>query len=348
MTPRQLRLGILWRGAASASRPDERHQMAPLFDAFAELPVDLVPIPFEDERVAEARAQLAGVDGVLVWVNPIQDGADRANVDALLREVAARGRFVSADPSVILKMGTKEVLYTTRELGWGSDTAVYRSPEELAERLPERLAERGCLVVKQGRGNGGNGVFKVELLEPARGAPRDTPVRVRHAQLRDGSSEETTLGVVLDRCARLLAWSGCIVDQPFQDRLGEGMIRCYLSHGRVVGFCHQWPAGLLDLGAARRPPLPPSAMEAADAPAYQELRRLAEDDWVPSMARLLGLELDELPVIWDADFLYGPKDAGGRDTFVLCEINVSAVWPFPPTAAPTVAANALARARERL
>jgi hypothetical protein len=48
-------------------------------------------------------------------------------------------------------------------------------------------------------------------------------------------------------------------------------------------------------------------------------------------------------VIWDADFLYVPQTAAGDDTFVLCEINVSAVWPFPPMAAPTVAAAALVR-----
>ena len=30
--------------------------------------------------------QLATLDGVLVWVNPIHEGRNRANLDALLRE----------------------------------------------------------------------------------------------------------------------------------------------------------------------------------------------------------------------------------------------------------------------
>ena len=55
-----------------------------------------------------------------------------------------------------------------------------------------------------------------------------------------------------------------------------------------------------------------------------------------------------MPVIWDADFLYGPKDEAGQDRFVLCEINVSAVWPFAPMAAPTIAANTLARVNEAM
>jgi hypothetical protein len=49
--------------------------------------------------------------------------------------------------------------------------------------------------------------------------------------------------------------------------------------------------------------------------------------------------------LWDADFLYGPKTADGADSYVLCEINVSAVAPFPDSAAPKVAhvvANAMA------
>ena len=64
-----------------------------------------------------------------------------------------------------------------------------------------------------------------------------------------------------------------------------------------------------------------------------------EDEWVAEMCRTLALDPSALPVIWDADFLYGPKDAAGADTYVLCEINVSSVYPFPDEAlAPIVAA----------
>ena len=33
-----------------------------------------------------------------------------------------------------------------------------------------------------------------------------------------------------------------------------------------------------------------------------------------------------LPIIWDADFLYGPCDRAGTDTYVLCEINASSCF----------------------
>ena len=47
----------------------------------------------------------------MVWVDPIVNGRDRTVLDGLLRDVADRGVFVSAHPDVILKMGTKDVLF---------------------------------------------------------------------------------------------------------------------------------------------------------------------------------------------------------------------------------------------
>ena len=59
--------------------------------------------------------------------------------------------------------------------------------------------------------------------------------------------------------------------------------------------------------------------------------------------RLLGIDAGSLPIIWDADFLYGPCDASGMDSYVLCEINVSSVFAFPEEAPAEIARLALAR-----
>jgi hypothetical protein len=342
-----LRIGILWRDDRKArpSRPEERHGLAPLYEEFARLPVELVPVVFEDGAVADVRDELLALDGVLVWVNPIQDGANRRKLDAVLVEAASQGAWVSANPAVLLKLGTKEVLFSTRNVGWGGDTDLYRSAEEFTQGFTSWLGQRGRAVLKQGRGNGGNGVWKVELLDLHPEAGPHAAVRVQDARSRDGSSETTSLGAFMARCEEYFAWSGCVVAQAFQERLVEGMLRCYLCHGEVVGFCHQWPQGLLDRESLR-PDAASSAMVGPDAPAYQRLREHMHREWVPRMAEVLGLDGLSLPVIWDADFLYGPKNSSGEDTYVLCEINVSAVWPFPPMAAGTVAAAALARTRE--
>jgi hypothetical protein len=62
-----------------------------------------------------------------------------------------------------------------------------------------------------------------------------------------------------------------------------------------------------------------------------------ETEWTPQMMAVLGLDAAALPIIWDADFLYGPRTASGADTYVLCEINVSSVFAIPDQAPAAIA-----------
>jgi hypothetical protein len=59
--------------------------------------------------------------------------------------------------------------------------------------------------------------------------------------------------------------------------------------------------------------------------------------------RSLNIDQALLPIIWDADFLYGPRTVAGEDSYVLCEINVSSVAPFPEQAPEAIARLAMAR-----
>ena len=67
-------------------------------------------------------------------------------------------------------MGTKEVLYRTRMMGWGCDTALYQTAAAMQAELPARLPA-GPRVIKRNRGNGGQGVWKVEMLASCRNRP---------------------------------------------------------------------------------------------------------------------------------------------------------------------------------
>ena len=58
---------------------------------------------------------------------------------------------------------------------------------------------------------------------------------------------------------------------------------------------------------------------------------------MPQLMEVLGIEKGNLPIIWDADFLYGPRTATGEDTYVLCEINVSCVFAIPDQAPAAIA-----------
>jgi hypothetical protein len=60
------------------------------------------------------------------------------------------------------------------------------------------------------------------------------------------------------------------------------------------------------------------------------------------MQHTVGIDRPLLPLLWDADFLYGPRTEG-IDSYVLCEINVSSVSPFPAQAIERLASAVLAR-----
>ena len=115
-TARLGRIAILWRGdeAARRSAKPETSRFNAVFAALADVGVAAEPVVYEDDVLDAVRAQLAALDGVLVWVNPIHEGHNRANLDTLLREVAARGVWVSAHPDVTLKMLR---LHAPEELG---------------------------------------------------------------------------------------------------------------------------------------------------------------------------------------------------------------------------------------
>ena len=76
-----------------------------MFEELISLGIDAQPAVYADDIANEVRDQLMKFDGVLVWVNPIDEDRTRAVLDGILRDVTARGPWVSAHPDVILKMG---------------------------------------------------------------------------------------------------------------------------------------------------------------------------------------------------------------------------------------------------
>ena len=230
------RVALLWHGDRKArSNVDlEASRFRAVAEALRSAGIRAEPVDHNDDFLEDARQRLDGVDGVLVWVNPIEQGGDQTQLDGLLREVAEAGVAVSAHPDTILKMGTREVLYQTRDMSWGTDIHLYSTIQDLRERLPLSLQKGKPRVLKQYRGNGGNGVWKVE-------SNPDEPqtVSVRHA-LRGSLQQELPMnefyrnGKAISRRA-----SDYYIDQEYQERLTYGMIRCYLSGDQVVGFGHQ-------------------------------------------------------------------------------------------------------------
>src|SRR6476646_3799260 len=116
------RIGLLWRQEWDPPRSGEpirsTCRLRGVFAAFAALGVEADPIVYADDRVEEVREHLMGLDGALVWVNPIEQELDRSRLDQLLRDVSAAGVWVSAHPDVIMRLATKRVLYETQAMSW--------------------------------------------------------------------------------------------------------------------------------------------------------------------------------------------------------------------------------------
>src|SRR4029077_18656952 len=84
---------ILWRGDAEtrqAATP-QNSRFHRMFEELAVVGIHAEPAVYDEAFAGEVREQILSADGVLVGVDPIHRGKTRGELDALLRDVAARG-----------------------------------------------------------------------------------------------------------------------------------------------------------------------------------------------------------------------------------------------------------------
>ena len=341
---RPLQLAIVYPGDAETRRlaTPSNNRFASLFAAFDAQGVAAHPAVYDHDDPGALRDQLLALDGALVWVNPIDNGHSRDRLDAVLREVAAAGVFVSTHPDVILKLGTKDVLVDTRDMGWGSDVHRVDTLAQLRAELGDRLLPGAARVLKRWRGHSGIGVWRVQRVQDRGRLQPQSLVRARQAQ-RGSAELELSFDEFIARMAPYFEDGGHMVDQAWQPRMTEGMVRCYLVRDRVAGFGLQAVNALYPApaSAAAEPPTPSTRhYHPPDLPHLQDLKQRLEVEWVPELRQTLAIAPDELPLLWDCDFLPGTTSPATAESFVLCEINVSSVAPFPDSAIePLVAAT---------
>jgi|SRR6516162_4467177 len=94
------KIAILWRGdpAERAAATPQNNRYHRIFEEIEAHGMHAELILFAEEVIDEVEKQLMTVDGVLVWVNPIDDGLTRDKLDLMLRKVASKGPWVSAHP----------------------------------------------------------------------------------------------------------------------------------------------------------------------------------------------------------------------------------------------------------
>jgi hypothetical protein len=301
--------------------------------AFKEKGFCVDSVIYNDALAAQLAMDLLKYDAILVWVNPIEQGNDRKILDTLLIDLSDQGCFVSAHPDTILKMGTKEVLYQTRETEFGGDVKLYHSFEDFKERFLPSTTSTPIRILKQYRGNGGNGVFKIDTT-----FIKNNRIAVTHATEGD---KERSLAIdgFFEEFKFYFTNNGILIDQEWNENIINGMVRCYLSGNKVAGFGYQ-EVNALYPGTKKDPtPKLPGRRYyfSEDCGLFRDLKDIMENNWVPQLQGIISIEKEMLPVIWDADFFINTVNTEntGRK-YSLCEINVSCVSPFPESAVPYI------------
>src|SRR3546814_1965406 len=91
------------------------------------------------------------------------------------------------------------------------------------------------------------------------------------------------------------------------------MVRVYVCGHRVVGFGHNLITALMTptaIDTTSSTPQPMGrAMFGSEVTRFAALRKAMEDRWIPEMQRLLSIADHDLPLLWDADFLFRPGEA---------------------------------------
>ena len=289
--------------------------------AFQEKGFDVSSVNYNDGMADQLATQLRRYDAILVWVNPLEQGNNRNKLDALLIKLSDSGCFVSAHPDVIMKIGTKDVLYKTRETEFGGDIKLYHSFEDFKQRF---LTDPVTRILKQYRGNGGEGVFKIVASQLV-----GKKIGVTHA--KNGDKEKIlSTGDFFDEFKIYFNEGGVLIDQPWNENITNGMVRCYLTGTKVSGFGYQ------EVNALYPGKIPGKRFYfSEDCGLFRDLREIMENKWVPQLLQITGTPNEMMPVIWDADFFINSINSEKtNEKYTLCEINVSCVSPFPESAIP--------------
>ena len=305
---------------------DDNYKM--LAEALIESGFNVESMLYHHSKARLMQTDLLRFDAALSWVNPkerIERGTDNLNLDDILTTISNKSIFVSTHPEIILKIGTKRVLYTTREMAWGGDTKLYSDYVDFKNQFINSLNGTETRILKQYRGESGRGIFKVCL--------RDNTVSVIHAV----SSEDEQLFSIDEFYSEFKKYfddGGLLVNQQWVQSIINGMVRVYLTGTKVSGFGYQETVALCPAAddPAKIRPISRRFYFSEDCGLFQDLRQIMEERWVPQLQEIHSISNEMMPLLWDIDLFINDVNTRHIDRkYTLCEINVSCVSPFPPS-----------------
>lgn len=117
-------------------------------------------------------------------------------------------------------------------MDWGGDIKIYTDFEDFTKQFHPSLQSSGIRVLKQYRGNGGNGIYKVMP------GISSQEVKLIHAK-GDGEAIVLSWNDFYDRFKPFFLNDGLLIDQEWNKHIANGMVRCYLAGAKVAGFGYQ-------------------------------------------------------------------------------------------------------------
>jgi hypothetical protein len=178
-------------------------------------------------------------------------------------------------------------------------------------------------VAKQNRGSTGEGIWRVEVIDPPSNGATSIELnsQVKCTEARDNHVELMPLGEFIDFCVQYLdGEGGMILDMPFLQRITEGEIRVFMLRNKVVNIVHKKPAESPDAFSAT---LFSGAKYSYESPEQWPTLVDIVNKNIPVIQQRLGNY--DLPLIWTIDFILDTDEATGDDRYVLGEINASCV-----------------------
>jgi hypothetical protein len=303
-------------------------------DSLIEVGFNVESVLYHPSNAKKIQDRLESFAAVMSWVEPrdrVVHGEENLNYDDVLTSLSNKGVFVSTHPEVIFKIGTKKVLYTTKDMDWGSDVELYPDYADFKERFMGTLEKSGVRVLKQYRGSSGSGIFKVCL---------DNSDSVSVTHVSGNEKRLLTKDEFSKDFKKFFENGGLLINQQWVDGIMNGMVRAFITGGRVSGFGYQEAVALTPRWENSNEVRPTSRRFyfSEDCGLFQDLRKIMEEKWLPQLQKIHGISDDMMPLLWDIDlFINDANTANTEEKYTLCEMNVSGVSPFPPSCAGFIA-----------
>lgn len=312
------------QGGEDKGEDGYRKDTMPMVEALRAKGWEANTVFYDPERAKELRKLIKkNYSGYVSRANPGAIPGGDKKYFKFLRKLSDDGVVGMSHPDTMITFGSKDSLCKLSQNPMvPDDTTCYHSVKQMREQFPISAA-RTQRVIKQNRGSTGNGIWHVRCVDERDFSQRDAlplDAKMRCVEAVDNHAEEMMLIEFIDFCEQYLTGEdGLVVDMQFLPRIKEGELRILMVGNEPVFVVHKVPANSKDAFSAT---LFSGAKYSYDTPSkWPELVELVTTQ-MPAATKIL--KVDEIPLLWTADFILD-NDPDGKDRYMLGEINCSCV-----------------------